>query len=100
MTMGALDLTADPVKLRQVLDGRWAALRDESRAMLADAVFAPGDDLTVAEQRDQVFEQIKAIAASNGPKFLFPKAYGGLDEVGAAITGFETQAFGDLSVLV
>lgn len=100
MTMDALDLTADPAALRLVLDGRWAAIRDETRKTLRDPVFAPREDLSLDEQRDHVFEQIKTIAATNGPKFLFPKAYGGLDEVGAAITGFETQAFGDLSVLV
>src|SRR3954469_24048714 len=100
MTMDALDVTADPAALRRVLDGRWAAVRDETRERMRDPVFAPREDLTVDEQREQVFAQIKAIAQTNGPKFLFPKAYGGLDEVGAAITGFETQAFGDLSVLV
>src|ERR1700684_2292019 len=45
------------------------------------------------EQRDRVLEQARAIAKTTGPKFLFPKEYGGLDEVGAAITAFETQAF-------
>jgi acyl-CoA oxidase len=100
MTMDALEVTADPGALRRVLDGRWAEVRDEARGMLRDSVFTARHDLTIDEQRDHVFDQIKAIAKTNGPKFLFPKVYGGLDEVGASITGFETQAFGDLSVLV
>jgi acyl-CoA oxidase len=100
MTMDALEIAADPMALRRVLDGRWAAIRDETRETLRDPVFAAKPGLTLDEQRDHVFEQVKAIAQTNGPKLLFPKKYGGLDEVGAAITGFEVQAFGDLSLLV
>jgi acyl-CoA oxidase len=100
MTMDALDINVDPQALRRVLDGRWAQVRDEARETMRDPVFAPRDDLSFHEQRDHIFEQLKAIAKTNGPKLLFPRAYGGLDEVGGAISGFETQAFGDLSLLV
>jgi acyl-CoA oxidase len=100
MTMDALDVTADPAVLRRVLDGRWSEIRNEVRETLRDPVFAPREDLSLDEQRDHILEQARAIAKTNGPKLLFPKEYGGLDEVGAAITAFETQAFGDLSLLV
>jgi acyl-CoA oxidase len=100
--MDALDASVDALALQRVLDGRWAAIRDETRETLRDPVFAPRSamGLSLDEQRDHIFEQAKAIAKTNGPKLLFPKEYGGLDEVGAAITGFETQGFGDLSLLV
>jgi acyl-CoA oxidase len=98
--MDALEVTVDTAALRRVLDGRWAEIRDDVRETLRDPVFAPRDDLSLDAQRDHIFDQAQAIARSNGPKWLFPKEYGGLDEVGAAITGFETQAFGDLSLLV
>jgi acyl-CoA oxidase len=100
MTMDALDIAADPLAVQRVLDGRWTAIRDETRETLRDPVFMAKPGLTLDEQRDHVFEQLKAISKTNGPKLLFPKKYGGLDEVGAAITGFEVQAFGDLSLLV
>jgi acyl-CoA oxidase len=100
MTLDALDVTVDGAELRRILDGRWAAIRDEVRQTLRDPAFAPRSGLSTEEQRDQAFAQVHAIAQTNGPKLLFPKEYGGLDEVGAAITGFETQAFGDLSLLV
>ncbi|HWC34860.1 MAG TPA: acyl-CoA dehydrogenase [Mycobacteriales bacterium] len=40
------------------------------------------------------------MAATDGPKLMFPKECGGLDEVGAGVTSFETQAHADLSLLV
>jgi acyl-CoA oxidase len=98
--MDELEVTVDVAAVRQVLDGRWAEIRNQVRETLRDPIFASRDDLSLDEQRDHIFEQAKVIAATDGPKLLFPKAYGGLDEVGAAITGFETQAFGDLSLLV
>jgi acyl-CoA oxidase len=100
MTMDALNVSADPLAIRRVLDGRWADVRNEVREVLRDPVFAPRELTSLDEQRDHILEQAHAIAKTDGPKLLFPKQYGGLDEVGGAITGFETQAFGDLSLLV
>jgi acyl-CoA oxidase len=100
MTIDDLDLQVDWAAVRRLLDGRWADVRDDARQTLRDPVFAPREGLTLDEQRDHIFEQAKAISKTDGPKLLFPKKYGGLDEVGGAITGFETQAFGDLSLLV
>jgi acyl-CoA oxidase len=100
--MIAIDLTVDPDRevLRRTLDGRWAQIRDEVRETLRAPVFARQLGLGLDEQRDHVMAQAHAIAATNVPRFLFPAQYGGLDETGAAITAFETQAFGDLSLLV
>jgi acyl-CoA oxidase len=104
------DLAVDVAVLRRTLDGPWSQARDQVRATLRDPVFAsrPGDpDRSSAEpgpsldeRRDRVFSQLQAIAQTDGPKFLFPKEYGGLDNLGAAMAGFETQAFGDLSLLI
>jgi len=83
-----------------VLGGRWSWVREQVREALCDPLFAPVFDLSVDEHRDRVLEQARAIATTPGPRFLFPKDYGGEQEVGAAITAFETQALGDLSLLV
>jgi acyl-CoA oxidase len=102
MTAGSLDVEVTAEEIRRPLDGRWASTRDEVRQTLREAIFAPDPaaELTLDEQRDRVLEQARAIAKTDGPKLLFPKEYGGLDDVGAAITAFETQGFGDLSLLV
>jgi acyl-CoA oxidase len=90
----------DVPALRRVLDGRWGHTREHVRELMRDPGLTPRVGLSMAEQRDRVTEQLIAIADSDIPKLLFPKDVGGLDEVGAAISGFEMQAHADLSLLV
>src|SRR3954464_11763396 len=86
--------------LQRVLDGRWGWIREEVRDALGDPLFAPVFDMPLDEHRDRVLEQARALAKTPGPGTLFPKEVGGQAEVGAAVTAFETQAYGDLSLLV
>jgi acyl-CoA oxidase len=86
--------------LQKLLDGRWGHMREQARRVLCDPLFAPVFDLGMDEHRDRVLEQARVLAQSPGPRFLFPKAWGGEQEIGAAIVAFETQAMGDLSLLV
>src|SRR3954468_3715870 len=87
-------------QIRGFLDGRWAWVRDEVRDTLRRPLFAPVYDVAVDEHRDRILEQARELAVTPGPRLLFPKDLGGDGEVGAAVTAFETQAFGDLSLLV
>ena len=89
-----------PGALQRVLDGPWGWIREDVRAALCDPLFAPVFDLPVDEHRDRVLEQARAIAKTPGPSYLFPTSVGGKAEAGAAVTAFETQAYGDLSLLV
>ena len=86
--------------LRMLLDGRWGWVRDEVRDTLRDPLFAPVYGVPVEEHRERVLEQARALATTAGPRLLFPEEHGGGGEVGAAVTAFETQALGDLSLLV
>src|SRR3569623_3329467 len=86
--------------LRGALDGRWANAREQVRELLRDPRLAPQVGLTTEEQRERTLEGLLAVAATGGPKLMFPKEYGGLDEIGAGVTSFETQAHADLSLLV
>ena len=86
--------------LRRFLDGRWAWVRDEVRQTLQQPLFTPVYGIPVDEHRERVFQQAKALADTAGPRLLFPKELGGDGEVGAAVTAFETEAMGDLSLLV
>jgi acyl-CoA oxidase len=105
-----LDVTVDTALVRKALDGPWAATRDEVRETLRDPVFAPRPghpeldaserEPSLNERRDHILAQAQAIAKTDGPKLLFPSEYGGLEDVGAAVASFETQAFGDLSLLI
>ncbi|HVT19973.1 MAG TPA: acyl-CoA dehydrogenase [Mycobacteriales bacterium] len=93
---GAVDVR----RLQHVLDGRWAAARDQVRQLLRDPRLTPQLGLTMEEQRERTLEGVLAVARTDGPKLMFPKEYGGLDEVGAGVTSFEMQAHADLSLLV
>jgi len=86
--------------LQKVLDGRWGWIREEVRAALCDPLFAPVFDMPLDEHRDRVLEQARRLAETPGPRYLFPKEVGGEHEPGAAVTAFEMQALGDLSLLV
>jgi acyl-CoA oxidase len=91
----------DAARLRRVLDGRYAVVRDEARAHLADDPrFAPVYGVSVEEHRARTLEQTVALGKTPGPRLLFPTEYGGGGDIGGAITAFETLGFGDLSLLV
>ncbi|TDC34495.1 acyl-CoA dehydrogenase [Kribbella albertanoniae] len=88
--------------MRDYLDGPHKAARDVVRAGLAAnaelfefAVRQPRD-----EYRETVLQMLQAITAQGHPARGFPKEYGGEGDLGGYIAGFETLAFGDLSLMV
>ncbi len=93
-------MTDQGALLRTFLDGRWAWVRDEVRETLRDPLFAPVYDISIDDHRARVLEQARRIATTRGPRLMFGKDVGGEQEPGAGITAFETQALGDLSLLV
>src|SRR4051794_34120980 len=91
---------ADTGALRAWLDGEHAEIRDRCRAWLADPANAPRPDLPLEEHRAQVLAWAKDLAAAGQTARGFPVEFGGEGQVGGAVAGFETLAFGDLSLLV
>src|SRR5919201_972976 len=93
--------SVDAVALRRFLDGEYALVREHVRAVLSRPEFAkPAAAPPTERYREQVSERARILAATGGPSLLFPPDFGGLGRVGAAITGFETLAHSDLSLLV
>jgi acyl-CoA oxidase len=90
----------DPARLQESLDGRWAEARDGARQQLRDPLFTPVYGLDIEAHRDRVAQQMRALAETPGPQLGFPERYGGAGDIGGFVTGFETLAFGDLSLLV
>ena len=92
----ALDLDA----LRRLLDGEHADIRARGREWLSRPGNGPVYDLPRDEYRAKVSAWIYELASEGDPAMGFPEAYGGQDAVGRSVVGFETLAFGDLSLLV
>ncbi|MBK1785632.1 acyl-CoA dehydrogenase family protein [Prauserella cavernicola] len=86
--------------LTDVLDGRWASLRRDIRAQVADEKFRDPVGLGVEEHRAQVLEQLHELAATGRPRLGFPEASGGNGDIGGSIISFELLGLGDLSLMV
>lgn len=94
------DHAPDEERLKAFLDGRWRDVRVEARKQLREPLFHPLYGLATEEHRKRVLDQMRALAHTPGPKLGFPQRYGGGGDVGGFVTGFETMAHGDLSLLV
>ncbi|MTV27321.1 acyl-CoA oxidase [Nitriliruptoraceae bacterium ZYF776] len=90
----------DAARIQQLLDGRWAEVRDRVREELRTDELRPTVGLSTEEHRARVTEQARWLGGTEGPRLLFPEAYGGGGDIGGAVTAFEMLALSDLSLLV
>jgi acyl-CoA oxidase len=91
---------AAPLDLKRFLDGPHAETRDRVREWLADPGNAPRPALPLEEHREQVLAWAKELARRGETVAGYPPEYGGSGDLGGYVSGFETLAFGDLSLLV
>jgi acyl-CoA oxidase len=90
----------EPTAITDVLDGRWAALRRTVREQLAGVEYRDASDLTTEQHRALVFEQLHALAKTEGPRLGFAREHGGGGDIGGSVVAFEMLGFGDLSLMV
>jgi acyl-CoA oxidase len=90
----------DPAALQRLLDGRYRELREQIKETMCRSDFEPPIALPTPEYRELVLEWAKIIAREGLTAPGFPEEFGGRGDPGANIAGFETIAFGDLSLLV
>jgi acyl-CoA oxidase len=94
----------EPSALTTVLDGRWAELRHTVREQLAGIDSRDSDphteNLSTEDYRAIVFDQLHALAKTDGPRLGFAREYGGGGDVGGSVIAFEMLGFGDLSLMV
>ena len=86
--------------LQRLLEGRYADQRRRILDVLGEAEFSPPLAIPTAEYRQRVRQWMQRIADEGLTAPGFPKEFGGEDDPGANIAGFETIAYGDLSLLV
>ncbi len=92
----------DVPALAALLDGKYADIREMTRKHLAEHAGVLDDAIVLpdAEFRERVLELVRTMAKTGATSLGFPIEYGGGGDIGASVAGFETMAFGDLSVLV
>jgi acyl-CoA oxidase len=92
----------DVPALASLLDGRYAAVREDVKANLLKHVdlLSRVDELPKDDYRDLVRDVVVQIAETGQCAHHFPQEYGGLGDFGATVAAFETTAFSDQSVLV
>src|SRR5687767_5011339 len=93
-------MPATATDLQAFLDGPHAAVRDRVRDWLSQEGNAPAHDLPLEAHRAQVLEWARELAGRGETVAGYPREYGGEDDLGGYISGFETLGFGDLSLLV
>src|SRR6201989_2076869 len=90
----------DSQKLRALLDGEHVQTRDRVREWLSLPGNEPAVDVSMEEHRARVLAWATELASQGDTAMGYPVEYGGKDAVGRSVAGFETLAFGDLSLLV
>src|SRR3954469_6825340 len=87
-------------KLRTLLDGDYAEVRDKVREWLSEPGNEPVDDLPMEEHREKVLAWARELSSQGDTAMGYPIEYGGENAVGQGVAAFETLALGDLSLLV
>jgi acyl-CoA oxidase len=100
MTSTPVTGPVDPERLQEVLDGRWAHVRQAARDQLGDPGYAPVYGESVAQARQRVTRLARKLAGTGRVSLGFPTEYGGQDDVGGSVTSIEMLAFADLSLMV
>ncbi|MDS1270526.1 acyl-CoA dehydrogenase [Lipingzhangella sp. LS1_29] len=93
------DIQPDVAQLQELLDGRWARVRQLARDELRGPLFTPVPERGTEEHRDRVSAQLAALAGTELVGYGFPATYGGSDDVGASVVAFEMLVC-DLSLMV
>ncbi|MDJ1113887.1 acyl-CoA dehydrogenase [Microbacterium dauci] len=83
-----------------MLLGTWADTRREVRELIKDPAYWRIDGQTVAEHRDRVMGQVRLLAQNNGSSRALPEEYGGLNDNGANLAGFEELVLADPSMQI
>jgi len=96
----ATGLTPLGASLCVALDGRWGRVRQDARERLTPEDFSSPPNLGIEAHRARIYDQLRRLADSGRPRDGFPAEYGGSNDVGASVTGFEMLAHVDLSLLV
>jgi acyl-CoA oxidase len=92
--------TFDTTRMQAILDGKRAATLHRTRSLLKDPFFWTGTIRDKDEHRSRILDMTRALAQQGFGAMAYPKAYGGLDDMGEYIAVFSALASHDLSLTV
>ncbi len=87
-------------RLRDVMAGPRAWIRDLATKKLLEPGFEPVYGLSMEEHRERIRAQVEALAGTAMTKVGFPTSVGGSNDPGSFVTGFEMLSYGDVSLQV
>ncbi|GAB4100022.1 acyl-CoA dehydrogenase [Sinomonas halotolerans] len=90
----------DVAALGEMLLGRWADARRKAREVAAMPALHKVEGLTHTEHRERVFGQLKVLVDEGAVHRAFPQEFGGQDDHGANIAGFEELVTADPSLQI
>ena len=90
----------DVGRVNDLLMGTWAQTRREAREMIKDPAFWRDDSLAKDEHRERVLSQLHLLVENGAVHRAFPKRFGGEENNGANIAGFEELVAADPSLQI
>lgn len=102
-TPAAGDADAHRIDVEAVGDlllGTWADTRRQAREMIKDPAFWRDDSLAKDEHRERVLSQLHLLVQNRAVHRAFPKRFGGEENNGANIAGFEELVAADPSLQI
>ncbi len=96
----ASEARIDIPAVTDLLLGTWADTRRQAREMLKDPAFWRVDGQSMAEHRERVLSQLHLLVDNKAVHRAFPKRFGGEENNGANIAGFEELVVADPSLQI
>ncbi|MGX5357885.1 acyl-CoA dehydrogenase family protein [Kocuria sp. KH4] len=90
----------DVAALGEVLLGRWAGIRRQTRRMLLDERLHHRENLSYQEHRERVLGQLHLLVEHGAMSRGLPEEYGGHNDPGGNVSGFEELLLGDPSMQI
>ncbi|MET2011404.1 acyl-CoA dehydrogenase [Microbacterium chocolatum] len=96
----AAEARIDIAAVENMLLGTWAETRRETREAIKDSAFWQVTGQSKEEHRERVLTQLHMLVDIDGSRRAFPAEYGGYDNNGANIAGFEELVLADPSLQI
>lgn len=96
----ASEARIDVPAVTDALLGTWGHIRRQAREMIKDPAFWRVDGLSMDEHRERVLSQLHLLVDNKAVHRAFPKRFGGAEDNGGNIAGFEELVAADPSLQI